>query len=218
MATSSTLTTLIYSSSSSSFKPSSSPLPPTYLPFLPTRNRLLPRITAVGPDVLGDFGARDPFPAELESNFGEKVIGNMSTEHKILIPHAQALALSQQNCVTISANDSPLSKHDAKQLLFKVVGWRLLEEEDTQNGNIVMKLQCLWKLKDVDSGKELIKRINDVAEKAGHYPVLNQDGNHVTAVLWTEIIGGLSLNDFVVAAKIDEIRISDLLPRKRVWA
>ena len=30
-----------------------------------------------------DFGARDPFPAELESNFGEKVLGNWDTEHII---------------------------------------------------------------------------------------------------------------------------------------
>ena len=30
-----------------------------------------------------DFGARDPFAAELESNFSEKVIGNYDTEHII---------------------------------------------------------------------------------------------------------------------------------------
>ncbi|CAO2826026.1 unnamed protein product [Amaranthus hypochondriacus] len=50
MATSSTL---IYYSLSSSFKPSSSPLPPTYLPFLP-RNRPLPRNTVIGSDILGE--------------------------------------------------------------------------------------------------------------------------------------------------------------------
>ena len=30
--------------------------------------------------------------------------------------------------------------------------------------------------------------------------------------------GGLSFNDFIVAAKIDEIKVSDLQPRLRVWA
>jgi len=30
--------------------------------------------------------------------------------------------------------------------------------------------------------------------------------------------GGLSMNDFIVAAKIDQIKTSDLVPRKRVWA
>lgn len=30
-----------------------------------------------------DFGARDPFAGEIESNFGEKVLGNYDTEHII---------------------------------------------------------------------------------------------------------------------------------------
>lgn len=30
--------------------------------------------------------------------------------------------------------------------------------------------------------------------------------------------GGLSMNDFIVAAKIDQIKTSDLVPRKRAWA
>lgn len=32
------------------------------------------------------------------------------------------------------------------------------------------------------------------------------------------VAGGLSMNDFIVAAKLDEIKTSDLAPRKRVWA
>lgn len=172
---------------------------------------------ATGTDFLGDFGARDPFPAELESNFGEKVLGNVSTEHKILIPQAVALSLSQQSCVPISPNDTPLSKDDAKQLLFKVLGWRLLEEEQ-EDGKMVLKLTCLWKLKDFDSGVELQDRISKVAQSAGHSPVFHQENNQVTAVLWTEQIGGLSINDFIVASKIDDVNISDLLPKKRVWA
>jgi hypothetical protein len=30
-----------------------------------------------------NFGARDPFAAEIESNFGEKVLGNWNTDHII---------------------------------------------------------------------------------------------------------------------------------------
>lgn len=32
------------------------------------------------------------------------------------------------------------------------------------------------------------------------------------------LAGGLSMNDFIVAAKIDRVKTSDLLPKKRVWA
>lgn len=37
----------------------------------------------MGNDFLGDFGVRDPFPTELESGFGEEVLGNVETEHKL---------------------------------------------------------------------------------------------------------------------------------------
>ncbi|KAL3570062.1 hypothetical protein D5086_027311 [Populus alba] len=84
----------------------------------PTRIPTL-RIQAMG-DKLSEFGARDPFPAEIESAFAEKVLGNVDTEHKILIPTVSALSLSQQECTLISPLQDPMSKVDAQNLLKKV--------------------------------------------------------------------------------------------------
>ncbi|PPR81657.1 hypothetical protein GOBAR_AA39063 [Gossypium barbadense] len=96
--------------------------------------------------------------------------------------------------------------------MLMVVGWRLLDEEGG------LKLQCLWKLRDFKSGVELINRIYKVTEATDHFPSLHLEGpNQVRAELWTASIG-LSMNDFIVAAKIDEIKTSDLAPRKRIWA
>lgn len=75
---------------------------------------------AGGHDLLGDFGARDPFPAEIESGFADKVLGNVDTEHKILIPNAAALSLAQQDCTPISHLQQPMSEDEAKKLLLKV--------------------------------------------------------------------------------------------------
>ncbi|EEF51651.1 probable pterin-4-alpha-carbinolamine dehydratase, chloroplastic [Ricinus communis] len=179
-----------------------------------TGNRMVTvKTRAMGGDLLGDFGARDPFPAEIESRFAEKVLGNVDTEHKILIPKVSALSLAQQECTPVSPLQAPMSKDDAQMLLRKVVGWRLLDEEDG------LKLQCLWKLRDFKCGVELINRIYKVAEASGNFPDLHLEQRiQVRAELWTESIGGLSMNDFIVAAKIDEIKTSDLVPRKRVWA
>ncbi|KAI3432172.1 uncharacterized protein J3R85_007577 [Psidium guajava] len=179
----------------------------------PTPGRLPVRTHAMGNDLLGDFGARDPFPEELESGFGDKVLGNVDTDHKILIPVASALSLAQQDCSPVSPLQSPMSLDDAQKLLKKVVGWRLLEEESG------LKLQCLWKLRDFKCGVELINRIYNVVEPTGHFPSLHlEQPNQVRAELWTSSIGGLSMNDFIVAAKIDKIKTSDLAPKKRVWA
>ncbi|GMN41095.1 hypothetical protein TIFTF001_010320 [Ficus carica] len=191
--------------------------PPTDSLPVSTRTRLGPRnltaVRALGTDMLGDFGARDPFPAELESKFGEKVLGNVDTDHKILIPNLAALSLAQQRCEPVSPLQPPLSEDDATKLVKKVVGWRLLNEDGG------LKLQCMWKLRGYQCGVELINRIFKVVESTGHFPDLHlEQTNQVRAVLWTSSIGGLSMNDFIVAAKLDEIKTSDLAPKKRVWA
>ncbi|XP_057971731.1 probable pterin-4-alpha-carbinolamine dehydratase, chloroplastic [Malania oleifera] len=177
------------------------------------KNRSWVRTRALGGDMLGEFGARDPFPAEIESGFGEKVLGNVDTEHKILIPDLSALSLARQHCSPVPPSQPPMSEEDAQKLLNKVVGWRILDEEGA------LKLQCLWKLRDFRCGLELVNRIYKVAEAAGHFPNLHlEHPNQVRAELWTASIGGLSMNDFIVAAKIDKVETSDLVPKKRIWA
>ncbi|KAH7853643.1 hypothetical protein Vadar_005039 [Vaccinium darrowii] len=187
-------------------------LPPSSLP-TSRRSRKTFAIRAVK-DFWGDFGARDPFPEEIESNFGDKVLGFSSTEHKILIPNLSVLSLSQQECGPVSPNQPPIPREVAQKLLKKVVGWRLLDE---QGG---LRLQCLWKLRDFKCGVELINRIHEVVEVTGHFPNLHlEQPNQVRAELWTASIGGLSMNDFIVAAKIDQIKTADLVPkRNRAWA
>lgn len=82
-----------------------------------------------------------------------------------------------------------------------------------------MRIQCLWKVRNYGCGVELITRIYHVAEAAGHFPNLHlEQPNQVRAELWTASIGGMSTNDFILAAKIDQIKTSDLLPKKRIWA
>uniref|UniRef100_A0A6V7QUL0 4a-hydroxytetrahydrobiopterin dehydratase n=1 Tax=Ananas comosus var. bracteatus TaxID=296719 RepID=A0A6V7QUL0_ANACO len=94
-----------------------------------------------------------------------------------------------------------------------VVGWRLAEADG------VKRLQCLWRVRDYGCGIELINRIYKVVEASGHYPNLHlEQPNQVRAELWTASIGGLSMNDFIVAARIDRVKTADLVPKKRIWA
>ena len=166
-------------------------------------------------DILGDFGARDPFPEEIASNFGEKTLGNVDTLHRILIPTLSVLSLSR---VPLDADPAPLSEEDARRLLFKVVGWRLLFPG--QGDSDVLKLECVWKVRDQACGDELVARIGKALDGAGHAPaVLHfEPPNQVRAQLYTPSVGGLSANDFIIAARIDQIKTKDLLPKKRVWA
>ncbi|XP_010442594.1 PREDICTED: uncharacterized protein LOC104725618 [Camelina sativa] len=181
-------------------------------------NRRVGRLTVtrsnLAQDFLGDFGARDPYPEEIASQFGDKVLGCQSTEHKILIPNASVLSLSQLDCSPVSPSQPPLSADDARTLLHKVLGWSIVEDEAGSR-----KIRCIWKVRDFRCGVELINWIHKVAEASGHYPSLHLESpTQVRAELSTTSIGGLSLNDFIMAAKIDDIKTSDLSPRKRAWA
>lgn len=93
---------------------------PSKLFYVPAPTQLGLRTRAQASDLLGDFGARDPFPAEIESGFGDKVLGSFSTEHKILIPNLSALSLAQQKCSPVSPLQPPMLEEDAKALLKKV--------------------------------------------------------------------------------------------------
>ncbi|CAA2962084.1 Pterin carbinolamine dehydratase PCBD dimerization cofactor of HNF1, partial [Olea europaea subsp. europaea] len=68
-------------------------------------------------DLVGDFGSRDPFPTQIESNVGEKMLENVYNEHKILIPTADPLSLSQQQCTPVSHLQQPIPEDEAKKML-----------------------------------------------------------------------------------------------------
>jgi hypothetical protein len=61
--------------------------------------------------LLGDLGTSVPFPAEIESKFGEKVLGNGDTLHRILIPTLSVLSrtrlLLQPDGLPLSIDDAP---------------------------------------------------------------------------------------------------------------
>jgi 4a-hydroxytetrahydrobiopterin dehydratase len=58
------------------------------------------------------------------------------------------------------------------------------------------------------AGVEFFNKVAALAEEEGHHPDLHLEGYRQVAVeLWTHAIGGLSENDFIVAAKINQIPV-----------
>ena len=50
-----------------------------------------------------------------------------------------------------------------------------------------------------------VNQVANIAEEAGHHPDISIWYNRIELDMWTHSIGGLSENDFIVAAKINEI-------------
>ena len=78
-----------------------------------------------------------------------------------------------------------------------------------------MKLSRSWKVKTFLKGLEFFEAVANVAEAEGHHPDLHLVGwNNVKIDIWTHAIGGLTENDFILAAKIDRLNVHHLLSRK----
>jgi 4a-hydroxytetrahydrobiopterin dehydratase len=84
--------------------------------------------------------------------------------------------------------------------LKKLPGWRM-----THAGEGIRKV---WVLKNFAAGLEFFDRVGRLAEKEYHHPDLHLEGfRNVWIELSTHAIGGLSDNDFILAAKIDKLPI-----------
>ena len=106
-------------------------------------------------------------------------------------------ALSKEKCVPCEGGMEPLTVEEIIALLPDTEGWQ--QEEDK-------KIWREFKYKNFVQAVDFINRIADVAEYEDHHPDLYlHDYNHVRVELMTHAIKGLSRNDFIVAAKINEI-------------
>jgi len=106
--------------------------------------------------------------------------------------------LSQRKCKPCEGGAEPLPLSAAQALLADVKGWEL-----TSGGkSILRQITC----KDFLDAVSLIQKIAPIAEAEDHHPDLHLTGYRKLAIeLSTHAIGGLSENDFILAAKIDQL-------------
>lgn len=106
--------------------------------------------------------------------------------------------LVEKKCQPCEGGVDPCTLSEANQQLAKLAGWTL-----SANGQRIRKE---WTVKDFMTGMDFFNRVAAVAEADGHHPDLHIEGyRHVAIELWTHAIGGLSENDFILAAKIDQL-------------
>ena len=65
-----------------------------------------------------------------------------------------------------------------------------------------------WTVKNFMAGMAFFNQVAELAEQEGHHPDLHIEGYRNASIeIWTHAIGGLSENDFILAAKIDALPI-----------
>jgi 4a-hydroxytetrahydrobiopterin dehydratase len=101
--------------------------------------------------------------------------------------------LAAQTCVPCEGGVEPLSEEQVAPLLAQVHGWKLEK-------GAIRKEYTFGSFREAIA---FVNKVADIAEKEGHHPDIMVWYRVVTLVLTTHAIGGLSINDFVLAAKID---------------
>jgi 4a-hydroxytetrahydrobiopterin dehydratase len=109
--------------------------------------------------------------------------------------------LSRKKCGPCDAKTPPLEPKRIQELSREVPEWEL-----SSDGK---RISRAWVVKDFPAGMEFFARVGEVAEEEGHHPDLHlTDYRNVRVELTTHAIDALSENDFIVAAKIDQIPVS----------
>ncbi|HEU0085501.1 MAG TPA: 4a-hydroxytetrahydrobiopterin dehydratase [Candidatus Paceibacterota bacterium] len=89
----------------------------------------------------------------------------------------------------------PFTKDEAEGYLAQISGWVL-----DSDGKVISKE---FKFKDFIGAINFVNKISEIAEEEGHHPDIHISYNKVRLDISTHAIGGLSENDFILAAKID---------------
>jgi len=108
--------------------------------------------------------------------------------------------LVHKQCSPCEGDLATVKRPAAIAQLKKLPGWRM-----THAGERIRKD---WVVKDFAAGLAFFDRVGKVAEKDYHHPDLHLEGfRNVWIELSTHAIGGLSDNDFILAAKIDKLPV-----------
>jgi 4a-hydroxytetrahydrobiopterin dehydratase len=108
-----------------------------------------------------------------------------------------AVALDEEVCVPCRRGTPPLPADEAARLLADLGdGWTL---------NVAGHLERDFRFKGFVAALTFANAVGAEAEREGHHPELGVGWGHCRVELWTHVAGGLTRNDFVLAAKASRI-------------
>lgn len=106
--------------------------------------------------------------------------------------------LTQKHCVPCEGGMPPLPQNEEDRLHEEVKDWLLLRD-----GN--HKLRKQFTFENFLDAIAFVNKLAPIAEEEGHHPDIYIFYNKVQLDLFTHAVGGLSENDFIMAAKINKL-------------
>ncbi len=107
--------------------------------------------------------------------------------------------LVRMKCIPCEGGVKPMGAAEARKRLKSIKGWKL------ERNRYISKE---FRMEDFRQAMKLVNKAAAIAEKEGHHPDISIYGyKNVRFTLSTHAIDGLSVNDFIIAAKIDSIKL-----------
>jgi 4a-hydroxytetrahydrobiopterin dehydratase len=108
--------------------------------------------------------------------------------------------LVKKRCTPCEGGTPALPRAEAERLARSLPGWSLASD--------AKKISRSWTVKNFMAGIEFFNKVTALAEDEGHHPDLHLEGyRNLSIAIWTHAAGGLTENDFILAAKIDQIPV-----------
>lgn len=107
--------------------------------------------------------------------------------------------LKDLNCVPPRRGGPSLSEAEITELKTKLPEW------DVQEVDGVKRLERIFKFKNFVEALAFTNKVGEIAEAQDHHPALLTEWGKVRVTWWTHAVNGLHKNDFIMAAKTDNL-------------
>ena len=107
--------------------------------------------------------------------------------------------LSEMKCTACRGDEPTLTGAEIAELCSQVPEWQVVQREG------IKRLERVFRFRNFDQALAFTNRVGEQAEEEGHHPALLTEWGKVTVTWWTHKIGGLHRNDFIMAARTDEL-------------
>jgi 4a-hydroxytetrahydrobiopterin dehydratase len=107
--------------------------------------------------------------------------------------------LAQMTCAACRKDAPTVTDSEAAELHREVPDWELVELD------AIKRLRRVFPAADFAAALAFTDAVGALAEEQGHHPALLTEWGRTTVTWWTHKIRGLHRNDFVMAAKTDEL-------------
>ena len=107
--------------------------------------------------------------------------------------------LAQLHSSPVTANTPRLPDRDIRRLMAELPGW----EAQVIKGEL--RLEKSYHFQDFSQALAFTNRVGQLANQEDHHPAILTEWGKVTVTWWTHKIKGLSMNDFIMAAKTESL-------------